>query len=140
VRSKCRLVILATMLAAVLALPASASAQIDQFSLSPEVQLGPEGASATTTVTVQCVEGLDAFLEVNVVQNTGGRLASGAGFSSFTCTGEPQTQTVPVRFSIFALKQGKATATATLRVIDLIDFEPFVTETTGPIAVRVRKK
>ena len=42
-------------------------------------------------------------------------------------------------FSIFALKQGKATATATLRVFDPIDFEPFITETTGPVAVRVRK-
>jgi hypothetical protein len=126
------------MLAAVLALPASAAAQIDQLSLSPEVQLGPEGASATTTVTVQCAENVFADLGVNIVQNTGGRLASGAGGSSFFCTGEPQTVTVSVGFSIFALKQGKATATATLLLRDPFG-EAFARETTGPGAVRVRK-
>ena len=54
------------------------------------------------------------------------------------CDGTDQTLTVPVTFSIFALRQGKATATATLGVFDPATFV-FQTATTGPVAVRVHK-
>jgi hypothetical protein len=137
-RSKCRLAVIVTMLAVVFTLPSSAAAQIDQLSLSRDVQLGPEGASATTFVTVQCAEGFIGDVFVNIVQNNGGRLASGGGGASVTCTGASQALTAPVGFSIFALKQGKATGTATLNVFDPVTFEGF-SATTGPVPVRVHK-
>jgi hypothetical protein len=41
-------------------------------------------------------------------------------------------------FSVFALKQGKATATASVTVFDPVTGE-HLTADTGPVAVRVRK-
>ena len=134
-----RFFLIATALAALLAVPTTAAAQIDQFSLSRDVQLGPEGAFATAFVTATCTAGFLGDLGVSVTQNTGGsRLASGSGFTSFTCTGERQAFSVPIRFSIFALKNGKATATADLSVANWETGE-FDTQTVGPVTVRVHK-
>jgi len=134
-----RLLVLATALAALLAVPASAAAQIDQFSLSPDVQRGPEGAVATAFLTVTCTEGFFGDMAVGLTQNTGGsRLASGSGFTAFVCTGEPQTFAVPLQFSIFAVKNGKATATAQLNVFNS-DATGFDTQSIGPVSVRVHK-
>jgi hypothetical protein len=133
-----RFVILAAILLVALVLPTTADAQIDQFSFSPNVQRGPEGASATAVVTVQCTNGFMGTAFVNVVQNNGGRLASGFGANGFTCTGAPQTVSINIGFSIFALKQGKATATASVTVTDPTTFESF-SQTLGPLSVRVYK-
>jgi hypothetical protein len=138
-RLTCQFAVVATTLAVMLLLPSTAAAQIDQLSLSPDVQLGPEGAFATSVVTFQCSGGDTGSLTVEIVQNTGGsRLARGSGGVPVTCTGEMQEVTVPLSFSIFALKQGKAVATATLTVFNTTTFEMF-TATTGPVPVRVRK-
>ncbi len=117
--------------------PSGAPAQVQQVSISPTVQLGPEGATATVLVTVRCTEGYAGFVDVFVAQTKGGRLAPGFGTTEVTCTGLAESLTVPISFSGLALKPGKATATATVFVIEPVTGTSSEV-TIGPLPVRVR--
>jgi hypothetical protein len=78
--------------------------------------LAARGAAALVEVTVTCPAGEDAFLSVGLSQRRGSRAATGFGGLEFTCTGEPQTLTVPVLANNATFKQGVAFATAELFV------------------------
>jgi hypothetical protein len=129
---------LAATVAALAILPSAAPAQVQQFSISPTVQLGAAGATATVLVTVQCTEGYAGFVDVYLAQTKGGRLAPGFGGTAVVCTGLAESLTVPITFSGSALKPGKASATATVFVIEPVT-GTWSEETIGPVAVRVRK-
>jgi hypothetical protein len=87
--------------------------------------LAARGAAVLVDVTVTCPADSDfAELSVEVSQRRGGRTASGFGFVEVTCTGEPQTITVPVLAFNAPFRQGVAFATARLFVCG-----PFFCET-----------
>jgi hypothetical protein len=69
-------------------------------------------AAALVEVTVTCPAGEQTFLQVGVSQRRGSRAATGFGFVEFTCTGAPQTLTVPVLANNATFRQGVAFATA----------------------------
>jgi hypothetical protein len=74
--------------------------------------LAARGAAVLVEVTVTCPAGEQTFLSVGVSQRRGSRAASGFGFVEFTCTGAPQTLTVPVLANNATFRQGVAFATA----------------------------
>jgi hypothetical protein len=74
--------------------------------------LAARGAAVLVEVTVTCPAGEQTFLNVGISQRRGSRAASGFGFVEFTCTGAPQTLTVPVLAFNATFKQGVAFATA----------------------------
>jgi hypothetical protein len=77
--------------------------------------LAARGAAVLVQVTVTCPADSDfADLSVEVSQRRGGRIANGFGFTSVTCTGEPQTITVEVLAFGAPFRQGVAFARATL--------------------------
>jgi hypothetical protein len=110
----------AAALALALAVPGSALAAVNTFEIGPEATLGPEGATLTVPVTVNCDSGQYGWLSVTVAQGTGHRLAQGSGMTSFTCDGSDQTVAVPVgNFpAVNAYKKGKASASGTVSVWD----------------------
>jgi hypothetical protein len=128
----------AAAVAALALLPSGSPAQVQQLSISPTVRLGPEGATATALVTVQCTEGYAGFVDVFLAQTKGGQLAPGFGTTGVVCTGVAESVTVPVSFSGLPLRRGKATATATVFVIEPVTGTSSEV-TIGPLAVRVRK-
>jgi hypothetical protein len=135
--------IVAAVVAATLAVPSFASAQIDSLSIV-DARLGPEGASVVVTLTYQCQPGWNAaFGSVDVAQSTGKRLNRAFGlfsnpFPGVPCTGALQTLDVTVNASAFPFKQGRAAASATLTVFDPVTFT-LVTEAAGPEELRIRK-
>lgn len=141
-----RATLVAGMATAALLAPSAALAQVDSLSVSGG-RLGPEGATVVVDLTYQCdVSYNAAFGNVSVAQSTGHKLAQGSGFffNDFPgqpCTGSPQTREVVVStFTSFAFKQGRATATSfSLSVFNPATFD-FVTETGGPVELRIRKK
>jgi hypothetical protein len=74
--------------------------------------LAARGAAVLVEVTVTCPAGEEAFLQVGVSQRRGSRAATGFGFVEYTCTGAPQTLTVPVLANNATFRQGVAFATA----------------------------
>jgi hypothetical protein len=78
--------------------------------------LAARGAAALVEVTVTCPAGEQTFLQVGVSQRRGSRAASGYGQTEFTCTGAPQTFTVPVLANNATFRQGVAFAEAQLFV------------------------
>src|SRR5918994_7956628 len=86
-------------LAALAILPSEAPAQVQQLSISPIVQLGPEGTSATVLVTVQCTEGYAGFVDVFLAQGKRARFAPGFGTTAVVCTGLAESLAVPVSFT-----------------------------------------
>jgi hypothetical protein len=124
-------------IAATALLPSTALAELAPPTIG-DVQLGPEGATATTDVTVTCPVDSSSSLQLNLAQNNGGRLSAGGTWQPVVCTGAPQTVSMQVGFSIFALKQGKASATVTLYSYDPVGMVQD-SATTGPITVRVHK-
>ena len=135
--------IVAALAAATLAVPSSASAQIDSLSIT-DARLGPEGASVTVTLTYQCQPGWNvAFGSAEVAQSTGKRLNRGFGsfsnpFPGVPCTGTLQSREVVVSATAFPFKQGRVAVSATLTVFNPTTFS-FVTATAGPQEFRVRK-
>ncbi len=99
--------------------PASAVAQITSISIG-QAQLGPQGASLSVPVTVQCDFGWNlGSVNVNVVQKSAHFLAQGNGFADWfgaPCVG-PGTRIVTVTdYGVIAFKPGKAAATANVFV------------------------
>jgi hypothetical protein len=137
-----RSAMVAVISAAALVLPSSALAQITSVSVG-NAQLGPEGASVSLPVTVQCEPDWNlAFADVSVAQATGHKLAQGSGFFSEPFPGvpcsTPVTLTITVSdFSSFAFKQGGAAATATVDVFNPATFG-FSTQTVTQ-EIRIRK-
>ena len=78
--------------------------------------LAARGAAALVEVTVTCPAGEQTFLQVGLSQRRGSRAANGFGFLEFTCTGAPQTLTIPVLANNATFRQGVAFATAELFV------------------------
>jgi hypothetical protein len=117
----------------------TASAQINTAQIGTTAQLGPEGATITVPVTVNCDVGFVASSGLIVFQSVGNRLNSGSGSppNPTTCTGFDQTLSVPVLACCFPFKQGRAIASGTMFV-----FNPMgeaVTVTLGPQEIRIRK-
>jgi hypothetical protein len=125
-------------LALALALPGSAFAAINKYEIGSSAKLGPEGASLTVPVTVNCDEGDGGFLTVTVSQTTGHRLAQGSGSSMVTCTGSDQTLAVAVgNFpGVNAYKKGRASASGT---IDTFSMNGSDTATAGPQPIQLER-
>jgi hypothetical protein len=116
-----RSVLVTAIVMGALVVSSSASAQISSMSIA-QAQLGPQGASLSVVVTVQCDAGwtLDG-VEVNAAQRSGHFLAQGSGFAFWgaPCVG-PGTIVVPVsNSSLVAFRQGRASITADLSVFNL---------------------
>jgi hypothetical protein len=84
---------------------------------------------------------------VTVARSSSSRkLAQGSGsfFNSFPgvpCTGGPETRELVVTsFTSFAFKQGRASAPSVTFTVFNPQTGSLVTETAGPIALRIRKK
>lgn len=135
-----RTAVAAAVGAAALAVPAGAIAQISSISIG-DGQLGPEGASVSVPVTVQCDPGWNlAFVGVSVAQSSGHKLAQGSGFFSENFPGvpcdSPTTATVSVSdTSPFAFKQGGAAASAEVEVFDPTTFSFVVQNVTQSIRI-----
>ncbi len=117
----------AVAVVAALVVPTSAFAQISSISIG-QAQLGPQGASLSVPVTVQCDSGWTLnFVSVSVAQRSGRFLAQGSGFTSWgaPCVG-PGTIVVPVTNSSFvAFRQGSASVTANVAVVNQTTFNFF---------------
>src|SRR5207248_6152885 len=103
-----------------------------------QAQLGPQGASLSVPVTVQCDSGWTlSFVNVSVAQKSGRFLAQGSGFASWgaPCVG-PGTIVIPVTNSSFvAYKKGSAVATANVGVMNQTTFGFFSKAVTQTIRV-----
>ena len=116
-----RLVIAVAVACAALFAPSSALAQIDSVTIG-DATLGPDGASLTLPVIVQCEPGSTFYGTIgDVFQRKGNRLINGSGsvfpFPAPACTGEPQTFAIPVsNFSPFRFQNGRGSATVTVGV------------------------
>ena len=104
-----RIVIVSAIAVGALVVPSSAAAQISSISIG-RAQLGPQGASLSVPVTVQCDSGWTLnFVSVSVAQKSGRFLAQGSGFASWgaPCVG-PGTIIVPVTNSeLRRIQEGK---------------------------------
>jgi hypothetical protein len=117
----------------------SASAANGSVTIGP-AQLTPEGA-VNVSVTVVCDPGFTFnSVSATVLQSSGHKFARGTGFVfavdfiGFPCTGNPQTELVPVQSSTsFAFKQGRAEVSASFEV-----FGDSVVKSVGPIVTRLR--
>jgi hypothetical protein len=130
----------AAALALALVLPGSAPAAISTFQIGTEASLGPEGATVTVPVIVNCDAGQFGFLSVTVSQSTGHRLAQGSGGATVACTGSDQTVAIEVgNFpGVNAYKQGRASASGTLQVVDPSTGQSFEA-IAGPQEIRIRR-
>jgi hypothetical protein len=113
-----RVVMACAIAAGALVVPSVATAQISSITIG-QASLGPQGASLSVPVTVQCDFGWTLeFVSVSVAQKSGRFLAQGSGFASWgaPCVG-PGTIVIPVTNSSFvAYKKGSAAATANVEV------------------------
>ena len=136
-----RLVIAVAVACAALLAPSSALAQIDSVSAG-NATLGPDGASLTLPLIVQCDPEFTFFGAFgDVLQRKGNRLIRGSGsvfpFPTTACTGQPQTFTMQVsNFSPFRFQNGRGTVTVTVGVQSP---SSFVVQTFGPLDIRIRK-
>jgi hypothetical protein len=135
-----RAAMVAVALTVAFIVPSTASAQINRLEVAATAQLGPEGATVTVPVIVNCDPGFTATVFVTVAQSTGGRLAQGTGGANAQCTGFDETVNVVVASSpgVFAYKQGKASATGTLSVFNPDTGESALVST-EPQQIRIRK-
>lgn len=129
-----RIVMVSAIAVGALVVPSTAAAQITSIAIG-QAQLGPQGASLSVSVTVQCDSGWTLeFVGVNVAQKSGHFLAqgSGGGFWGAPCVG-PGTIVVPVTtFGFVAFKKGRASFTANVGVQNQTTsnfFEKTVTQT-----------
>ena len=120
--------------------PASAATASLSTRLSiGQVQLGPLGASVSVPLVFWCDPSLNvAFGDVIVTQDSGHKLAQGAGsffntFPGVPCTGAPESAIVQVLDSGgFAFKQGnKAMATVDLNLFNPVSGGLSTTSITG---------
>ena len=110
-----RMAMAAAALTVALVIPSTASAQINTFQIGSTAQLGPEGASLTVPVTINCEAGSTGDVGLDIRQAQGKRLIDGNGFESVTCTGENQTVIVLIRNNTGSrFKQGSAAANGVL--------------------------
>ncbi len=122
--------------------PGTASAQVNTFQIGTNAKLGPEGATVSVPVTVNCDPGLIAFPTVNLSQSTGHRLVQGSGgsYQSIDCTGSDQTVNVQVGNypGVTAWKQGRASASGQLSLYDPSTFELY-SASAEPAEIRIQK-
>jgi hypothetical protein len=86
-----------------------------------EATLEARGAAVVVPVEVRCPAGSTGFLNVQVTQRAGSRIASGTGSTSdFVCTGATQTVNVLVPAQGQAFKKGPAVAAASLFICDFL--------------------
>jgi len=125
-----------------LAIPPAAHA-LQTTAVSPTGLLGPEGASATVTVTYSCdPPGAPNFLNVSVRQSSGKRLTQygGSVVAGLVCDSAVHTVLVtagPPLQNVFPLKQGEAAVTALLVVNSPTG--PQTVTSVGPEVVRLRR-
>ncbi len=82
-----------------------------------EATLVARGAAVSVPIEVLCPAGATGFLNVQVTQRAGSRIASGyGGTSDFVCTGATQTVDLQVPAQGQAFKKGGAVAEASLSV------------------------
>ena len=119
-----------------LILPSAASAQINTFQIGPQAQLGPEGASLTVPVTINCDPFFVGSADVTIRQAQGKRLIDGSGGTGVTCDGLDQTVVVTVQsLSGVRFKQGSAAASGFMFL-----FGPStVSASIGPQPIRIVK-
>lgn len=120
-----RVSIVAAVAAASFLVPATAVAQINSISVTGG-QLVAQGASVALQVTVQCDPGYNlAFIDANVTQVSGHKLAQGQGFFGANYPGvpcgTPTNVTVNASGSV-AFKNGNATATVNVTVFNPTTF------------------
>jgi hypothetical protein len=127
----------AAALALALVLPGTALAGVNKFEIGTEATLGPEGATLTVPVTVNCGVGEFGFVTVTVVQATGHRLAQGSGGTPLTCTGSDQPLTIQVgNFpGVNAYKKGSASVSGTV----VNPFTGGLSASAGPQEIRLRR-
>jgi hypothetical protein len=110
-------------MALALALPGSALAAPNTMEIGTTATLGPEGATVTVPVTVNCDPdpyGSFGYVTVTVAQASGHRLAQGSGSTSVPCTSSDETVDVQVgNFpGVNTYKKGRATASASIYTYD----------------------
>jgi hypothetical protein len=110
-------------IALALVLPGSALAAPNTMEIGMTATLGPEGATVTVPVTVNCDPddyGSYGYVTVTVAQASGHRLTQGSGQASVPCTGSDETVDVQVgNFpGVNTYKKGKATASASIFTYD----------------------
>jgi hypothetical protein len=132
-----RIAMLSAITVGALVVPSLAAGQISSISIG-QAQLGPQGASLSVPVTVQCDSGWTLeFVGVTVAQKSGHFLAQGSGFAPWgaPCVG-PGTRVVHVTNSSFvAFKKGSAVATANVSVENLTAFGFFTGTATQTIKI-----
>jgi hypothetical protein len=137
-----RAAVVAAISVGALVVPASGIAQIRSISIG-NATLGPQGASVSLPLTVQCDPGWNlAFTNASVAQSTGHKLAQGSGFFFENFPGVPCSTPVTVTLTVgdtssFAFKQGKAASTATVTVFNPSTFS-FATQTVSQ-ATEIKK-
>ena len=138
-----RLVMVTAIAVGAFLVPSSAVAQITSVSIGRAL-LGPQNASISVPVTVACDAGWNlSSVDLNVVQSNAGRLAQGSGFiqepfPNGTPCASPLTNQATVDTTIFAFKQGGASVTADVAVVNPSTGNFFDKTVTEPI--RISKK
>jgi hypothetical protein len=122
------------------ALPASAADS--SIALASAGKISNKGQVATISVTMVCPVGVSTYAGGSVVQITGRTVASGYGYSEyFTCTGEPQTVSIPVTTQGSPFMGGPATASGYAYWYQYDEYGNYIGEgevsTSG--AIRLRK-
>jgi hypothetical protein len=136
-----RTAMVAAALTVAFVVPSTASAQINTAQIGTTAQLGPEGASLTFPVTVNCDPGFTITgIGVEVIQSSGKVLTRGVGgIGGIECTGSDQVLGLGVStFSASPYKQGKASAGGQINVFNFATGEPGFA-TMGPQEIRIRR-
>jgi len=95
-----------------------------------EAALVARGAAVSVPIELRCPAGSTGFLNVQLTQRAGSRIASGfGGTSDFVCTGATQTVDVLVTAQGQAFKKGGAVAQASLSVCPDFTSCVFVSDT-----------
>jgi hypothetical protein len=139
-----RTAIIALIATTALLAPGSGLAQIESLSIT-QAKLGPKGATVIVTLTVSCQPGYNVAFGVSDRRPIN-RAEAGSGqrlilqpLPGRSVHGQSQAFDVEVpTFTSFAFKQGKATASGNLTVFNPETFQ-LLTESTGPLAIRIRK-
>ncbi|HVF15123.1 MAG TPA: hypothetical protein VM942_11020 [Acidimicrobiales bacterium] len=97
--------------------------------LGDEATLVARGAAVSVPVEVICPAGSIRFVNAQVTQRVGSRIARGFGGTELTCTGTTQTVEVLVRAQEQAFKRGSAVGEASMFFCDPFFFCQSVMDT-----------
>jgi hypothetical protein len=94
----------------------SQSPPVAAIALGDTAKLEARGAVISVPVSVVCQPGLYAFFSVQVVERSGGNIASGGAGQEIGCTGSVQQLTVSITANQEPFKKGVAFGQASLAV------------------------